>query len=124
MRGFSPRSPGARRRTEAGAKVRGHGVLPEGIFKIPERAMGIWGKSTTINQNFLHLFFLNPGDIKTSLYGISNYLASLYGQVYFTKKIFRLTVFSRGLYYQVDGNQDTFFENFINYIVIHIVLPK
>ena len=33
-------------------------MLPEGVFKIPERAMGIWGKSTTINQNFVHIFFL------------------------------------------------------------------
>ena len=83
-RGFSPRSP------EPGGDFEippGHAVLPEGIFKIPERAMGIWGKSTTINQNFVHIFFLNPGDIKTILY-ISNYFASLYGQAYFTKKIY------------------------------------
>ena len=49
---------GILRRTEASATALGHGVLPEGIFKISERAMGIWGKSTTINQNFVHIFFL------------------------------------------------------------------
>ena len=36
---------------------RGHGVLPEGIFKIPERAMGIWIKSPIKNPNFVHIFF-------------------------------------------------------------------
>ena len=47
---------GAKRRTEAGAEARGRGELPEGIFKIPERAMGIWGKSPIKNPNFIHIF--------------------------------------------------------------------
>ena len=34
-----------------------HGVLPDGIFKIPDRAMGIWGKSLKKNPNFVHIFF-------------------------------------------------------------------
>ena len=57
-RGAERRSErGAKRRTEAGAEARGHGVLPEGIFKIPERAMGIWIKSPIKNPNFVHIFF-------------------------------------------------------------------
>ena len=43
-------------------------AVPSGIFKIPSGrglAMGIWGKSTTINQNFVHIFFLILSDIKT-----------------------------------------------------------
>ena len=33
------------------------GVLPKIIFKIPEQAMGFWGKFTAINQKFMHIFF-------------------------------------------------------------------
>ena len=61
-------------------------MLPEGIFKIPERAMGIWGKSTTINQNFVHIFFLFLVASKHFTIPISYYFATLYGRVYFTKK--------------------------------------
>ena len=41
----------------AGAEARGHGVLPEGIFKIPERAMGILVKIPEQKPEFCVYFF-------------------------------------------------------------------
>ena len=35
---------------------RGNAVLLQGIFKIPERAMGIWAKYPIKNTNFVHIF--------------------------------------------------------------------
>ena len=55
MREFSPRSP------EPGGDFenpRGHGVLPEGIFKIPEQAMGIWLKIPDQKPEFRIYFFI------------------------------------------------------------------
>ena len=91
-------------------------ALPEGIFKIPEREMGIWGKSTTINQNFVHIFFLILVTSKHfSIYPITLYL---YIDEHTLQKNIQTSVFSRGLYYQVDGNQDTFFEiRFVSYFI-------
>ena len=54
--------------TETGTEARGQGVQPKIIFKIPEHAMGFWGKSTAINQNFVHIFFLILLSSKRLLY--------------------------------------------------------
>ena len=45
---------------DTGAEARGHDELPKGIFKSPERAMGMWVKCPIKNPNFVHIFFLTP----------------------------------------------------------------
>ena len=94
-RGFSP---DPHRQSPPGGDFenpRGHGVLPEGIFKIPERAMGIWGKSTTINQNFVHIFFLILSDIKTF-------------PLYILSFQFKLIVFYKGVLWPENNNCKNF----------------
>ena len=71
-------------------------------FQNPRTGDGVLGKIHGHKPEVYTYFFLYPADIKT-------FVVSLYERVYFTKKIFRLTVFSRGLYSQVDATQDTFY---------------
>ena len=62
-----------------------------GDFQNPRTGDGDLVKIHDHKPEFCTYFFLNPGDIKTFLY-IPYYFVSLYGRVYFTKKIFRLTL--------------------------------
>ena len=95
-----------------------------GDFQNPRTGDGDLGKIHDHKPEFCTYFFLNPADVKTFLYIYPITLHLNMDEYTLLKKYLHSLCLAGVFTIKFTVSKTIFFEKFINYIVIHIVLPK